>query len=136
MQPQPIPMHSPYRTQKGQHQGGSYSGQGGGHGHHGPTRLHQQSPKFTSGHQHLQSSPQGPHPTSKTNSSPYSRTSNKLEASAPKNTKNFTPPVQHPKFYGLPKIHKTGTPLRPIVSSRGPSLMVLPRSCPTSSNHL
>ena len=22
-------------------------------------------------------------------------------------------------FYGLPKIHKTGTPLRPIVSSRG-----------------
>ena len=24
-----------------------------------------------------------------------------------------------PKFYGLPKIHKTGTPLRPIVSTRG-----------------
>ena len=24
-----------------------------------------------------------------------------------------------PKFYGLPQIHKTGTPLRPIVSSRG-----------------
>ena len=24
-----------------------------------------------------------------------------------------------PKFYGLPKIHKAGTPLRPIVSSRG-----------------
>ena len=24
-----------------------------------------------------------------------------------------------PKFYGLPKIHQTGTPLRPIVSSRG-----------------
>ena len=23
------------------------------------------------------------------------------------------------KFYGLPQIHKTGTPLRPIVSSRG-----------------
>ena len=23
------------------------------------------------------------------------------------------------KFYGLPKIHKTGTPLRPIVSIRG-----------------
>ena len=23
------------------------------------------------------------------------------------------------KFYGLPKIHRTGTPLRPIVSSRG-----------------
>ena len=25
-----------------------------------------------------------------------------------------------PMFYGLPKIHKTGTSLRPIVSSRGP----------------
>ena len=24
-----------------------------------------------------------------------------------------------PKFYGIPKIHKSGTPLRPIVSSRG-----------------
>ena len=24
-----------------------------------------------------------------------------------------------PKFHGLPKIHKTGSPLRPIVSSRG-----------------
>ena len=24
-----------------------------------------------------------------------------------------------PQFYGLPKIHKTGTPLRPFVSSRG-----------------
>ena len=28
-----------------------------------------------------------------------------------------------PKFYGLPKIHKTGTPLRPIVSSRVQSPM-------------
>ena len=25
-----------------------------------------------------------------------------------------------PKFYGLPKIHKTGNLFRPIVSSRGP----------------
>ena len=24
-----------------------------------------------------------------------------------------------PKFYGLPKIHKTGAPLRPTVSNRG-----------------
>ena len=91
-------MQSPHRTQKGQHQGGSYSGQGGGHGHHGPTRLHQQSPKFTPGHKHLQSYPQGPHlPPQKTNLSPYSKTLNKLEASAPKNTNNFTPPVQSPQ---------------------------------------
>ena len=33
---------------------------------------------------------------------------------------SYTPPVQFPpKFYGLPKIHKTGTLLRPTVSSRG-----------------
>ena len=28
-------------------------------------------------------------------------------------------PMHLPKFYGLPKIHKTNTPLRPIVFSRG-----------------
>ena len=27
--------------------------------------------------------------------------------------------LHSPKFYGLPKIHKTGNPLKPIVSSRG-----------------
>ena len=37
-----------------------------------------------------------------------------------KNTNNYTPPVQsHPNFMAYPIIHKTGTPLRPIVSSRG-----------------
>ena len=41
-----------------------------------------------------------------------------------------------PKFYGLPKRHKTGTSLRPIVSRRGQSHMVLPRSYHTSSNLL
>ena len=34
-------------------------------------------------------------------------------------TKSCIPPVASPKFYGLPKIHKTGNPLRPIISSRG-----------------
>ena len=33
-------------------------------------------------------------------------------------TTGYTQPVQSPKFYGLLKIHKVGTPLRPIVSSR------------------
>ena len=51
----------PYRTQTGPVQGGSYSRQGGGHDHHGPTGLHQQSTNITTGHQHLQSTPQGPH---------------------------------------------------------------------------
>ena len=47
------------------------------------------------------------------------RTSNKQEASAPMSTNNYIPPMQPPKFYGLPQMHKLGTPLRPIVSSRG-----------------
>ena len=34
-------------------------------------------------------------------------------------TARFTLLVQPPKFYGLFKIHKVGTPLRPIFSSRG-----------------
>ena len=55
------PVQSPYKTQTGQLQGGSHSGQWGGHGHHGPTGLHQQSPSSTTGHQHLLSTPQGPH---------------------------------------------------------------------------
>ena len=61
LQPQPFSMQSPHTTQKGQHQGGSYSGQGGGHGHHGPRRIHQQGPSFTTGHQHIQSAIQGSH---------------------------------------------------------------------------
>ena len=48
----------------------------------------------------------------------------------------YTTSAVPPKFYGLPKIHKTGTPLRPIVSSRGPTHVVLPRSYHTSSNPL
>ena len=40
------------------------------------------------------------------------------------------------KFYGLPKIHKTGTPSGPLFPVGGPSLMVLLRSYHTSSNPL
>ena len=43
----------------------------------------------------------------------------KQEASAPTNTNSYMPLVQFPQFYGLLKIHKPGTPLRPIVSSKG-----------------
>ena len=35
-------------------------------------------------------------------------------------TGNYTPPgAVSSKFYGLPKVHKAGNPLRPIVSSTG-----------------
>ena len=114
-------MQSHYRTQTGQLQGGSHSGQGGGHGHHGPTGLHQKSPNFTTGHQHLQSTTQGPHLSAqKTNSLPFLKTLNKQEAYPLKKYKQLYPTsAVPPKFYGLPKIHKAGTPLRPIVSSRG-----------------
>ena len=44
-----------------------------------------------------------------------------------------TSAVPH-KFYGLPKIHKTGTPLDPLFPVGGQSPMGLPRSFPISSN--
>ena len=55
------PMQGPYRTQTGPVQGGTHSGQRGGHGHHGQTGLHKQSTNITTGYQHLQTAPQGPH---------------------------------------------------------------------------
>ena len=46
-------------------------------------------------------------------------------------TGKCSPPVQlHQNFMAFPKIHRI--PLRPIVSSRGPSHMEWPRSWPTS----
>ena len=54
-------MQSPHTTQTEHFQGGSYHGQGGGHGHHGQRGLHQQSQHTTSRHQHLQSSQKGSH---------------------------------------------------------------------------
>ena len=47
------------------------------------------------------------------------RASNKKVDSMTLPTKCYTPLVWSPKFYGLPKIHKTGTPLRHIVSTAG-----------------
>ena len=41
--------------------GGTHCRQGGGHGCHGSTRLHQQSTGLTTGHQYLQNSQQGPY---------------------------------------------------------------------------
>ena len=67
----------------------------------------------------IKSSPKTLPPHSKTNSSTFARTSSSQEASASKSTNNSSTSAVPPKFYGLPKIHKTGTPLRPIVSSRG-----------------
>ena len=120
MQPQPHTTQSPHTTQTGHIQGGSHSRQGGGHGHHGPRRLHQQ----------------GQHITTDTSTykllkkDPTSSLKNKLitilkdikQTGALNTTKYkqlYPTSAVPPKFYGLPKIHKAGTPLRPIVSSRG-----------------
>ena len=72
----------------------------------------------------------------KTNSFPFSRTSNKQEASAPTSMNSYTHQCICPKFYGLPKIYKVGTTLRPLFPVGGPSCMVLPRHFHTSSNPL
>ena len=47
---------------------------------------------------HTKCSPRIPSPNLKTNSSPFSKTLNKQEASPPKNTNNFTPLVQSPQI--------------------------------------
>ena len=40
-----------------------------------------------------------------------------------------------PKLYGLPKIHETGNPLRPIVLSRGSVTYGMAKVITKSSNH-
>ena len=65
-----------------------------------------------------------PTPHSKTSSSPYSKTSNNQEASAPKNTNNYTPLVQsHPNFMACPKYTKQAPPSDPLSPVGGPSHM-------------
>ena len=49
--------------------------------------------------------------------------------------KVYTTSAVAPKLYGLPKIHKVVTSLRPIVSSRGSMKYGLPRSWPTLFAH-
>ena len=113
-------MQSPHTTQTGQFQGGSHSGQGGGHGHHGPARLHHQSPSPTTRHQHLKSANKGSHqPTQKKLISLLKDIKQTGGLTTHKYKQLYPTSAVPPKFYGLLKIHKTGTPLRPIDSSRG-----------------
>ena len=118
-------MQSPYWTQTGQLQGGSHSGQGGGHGNHGPTRLHQQSPNITTRNQHLQSAPQGPHlPPQKQTHYPSQKTLNKQEAYPHKNTNNSIPPVQsHPSSMASLKSIKQAPLSDPLFPVGGQSHM-------------
>ena len=113
-------MQSPHTTQTRQLQGGSHSRQGGGHGHHGPTRLQQQGTSSSTGHQHLQSSQQGSYPKLKNKLITLLKNIKQSGGLSTQKYKQLYPTSAFPpNFYGLPKIHKTGTPLRPIVSSRG-----------------
>ena len=95
----PSLMQSPNRTQKGQHQGGSYSGQGGWPWSSWTNKTTSTKPKhYFRTPTHTKFSPKTPPPSSKTNSLPFSKTLNKQEASPPKRTNNFTPPVQSPQI--------------------------------------
>ena len=88
------PVQGPYRTQTGPVQGGSYSRQGGGHGHHGPTGLHQQTQTLLQDTNTYKVLPKDPTSYLKTNSLPFLKTLSKQEAYPPKNTNNSTLPVQ------------------------------------------
>ena len=114
-------MQSSYTTKTGQLQGGSHSRQGGCHGHHGPRRLHQQSPNPTTRHHTYKVLPKDP--TSQLKNKLISLLNNIKQTGGLTTNKYkqlYPTSAVPPKFYGLPKIHKTGTSLRPIVSSRGP----------------
>ena len=113
-------MHSPHTTQKGQLQGGSYSGQG-------VAIVIMDQENYTNKAQALL---QDTNTYKVLTKDPTSQLKNTL-ISLLKDIKQTGGLTTHkykplyptsavpPKFYGLPKIHKTGTPLRPIVSSRG-----------------
>ena len=113
-------MQSPNRTHKGQHQGGSHSGQG-------VAMVIMDQQDYTNKTQALlqDTSIYKVFPKD-----PTSQLKNKLinllkdikqtgGLTTQKYKQLYPTSAVPPKFYGLPKIHKTGTPLRPIVSSRG-----------------
>ena len=50
--------------------------------------------------------------------------------------RKYTKLVWSPRFYGLPKIHKTGTPLRPFMSSRGSITYVMAKELAGSIHSL
>ena len=114
LQPQLSTMQSPHTAQTRQHKGGSHSGQGGGHGHHGSTRLQQQSTGTSTRHQHLQSFQQGPYPQLKNKLITLLKNIKQSGGLSTQKYKQLYPTsAVPPKFYGLPKIHKTGAPSDP-----------------------
>ena len=94
--------------------------QGGGHGHYGPRRLHQQGQHTTTRFQHIQSSQKGPNqqPQKQINIHPQGHKTNRSPQHLQIQT-ILSHQCSPTRFYGLPKIHKVGTHLRPIVSHRG-----------------
>ena len=113
-------MQGPHPTKTGKQQGYTHIRQGGGHGSHGPPGLQQQGTSSPTRHKHLPSSTQGPHPQLKNKLITLLKNIHQTGGLSTHKYKQLYPTSAiPPKFYGLPKIHKTGTPLRPIVSSRG-----------------
>ena len=107
-------MQSSYTTKAGYLQSGSHSGQGGDRGHHGPRRLHQQGQHTTTRHQHIQSSQKGSHQQPQNKLKTIIKNIKQTGALNTTKYKQLYPTSAVPsKFYGLPKIHKAGTPLRP-----------------------
>ena len=130
-------MQSPQTTQKGQLQGGSYSGQGGGHGHHGPRRLHKQGPSITTRHQHIQSANQGSHqPTQNKLISLLKDIKQTGGLSTHKYKQLYPTSAVPPNFMVCPKSIKQVHPSGPLFPVGGLSHMALPRSYHTSLNPL
>ena len=118
MQPQPFPAQSPHTTQTGQLQGGSHSRQGVvimDQKHY--TNKAQALLQDTNTYKVLTK-----HPTSQLKNKLISLLKDIKQRgglSTHKYKQLYPTSAVPSKFYGLPKIYKTGTPLRPIVSRRG-----------------
>ena len=101
------------RTQTRHIKGGTHCIQRGSHGHHEQTGLHQHGAGIITRQQDLQSSQQR---QTHTNTKGLKTT---CRTWWPKIQETVSHKCCSPMFNGLPKIHKVGTPIRPIVSSRG-----------------
>ena len=100
--------------------GGVNCGQGGGNGNHEQKGIHGQDHWIIQWHQYLQDHSKDP--TNKLKNKLIGILKDKKQIGGLKDSTYhimYPTSADLPKFYGLTKIHKVGSPLRPIVSSRG-----------------
>ena len=113
-------MQSPHTTQTGQYQGGSHSRQGVAMVIMDQQDYNNKAQALLQDTNTYKVLPKDPTPQLKNKLITLLKSIKQTGGLITQKYKQLYPTsAVPPKFYGLPKIHKTGTPLRPIVSSRG-----------------